>query len=170
MASSPLATLAIVGTLLTVGTVMVATTGDSMQGKGASIARCLEAGGCAEDLRDPTTPRLADPATAARACGWSCSAGGFLYDVADGAVRGDFVRNPSWGQWIGNVGIGFTPVSTVAAARDMVADGRDIWQGIPGGWKNLGLTVLGLIPVAGAAKGVFRMYRAAQAAKVAKAL
>jgi Flp pilus assembly pilin Flp len=88
------------------------------------------------------------PATA-RSEGVLAAVGGFFRDAVEGAVYGDFVDEPSGGHITGQILVGLTPAGVIGDVRDIGAGARDVWEGRPGGWANLGLATVGLVPIAG---------------------
>jgi hypothetical protein len=103
---------------------------------------------------------------------WGGRIGRFGLDMLDGAVRGDFVNEPSAGHITGQILAGLTPIGWVGDARDIVAGVKGIYQGKQGAWLNTGLAAVGVVPIVGeGAKALVRGGRAAdEAAKAAKAL
>jgi hypothetical protein len=81
-------------------------------------------------------------------------------DLWQGALYGRFNEgSANVANVTGHLGPYFVPVvGAVAGARDMVADVRDIWNGKPGAWLNLGVDALatgaGLIGAGGYVKGL----------------
>lgn len=76
----------------------------------------------------------------------------------EGAVLGNFSDNDSWSATAGQVVTGFIPiVGQIADARDTVASIGQVIEGKPGGWLNLGASVVGWVPGIGdAAKAAIR--------------
>jgi hypothetical protein len=99
------------------------------------------------------TPASARPAPAHDG-GSREGVGSFL----DGAVLGNFSDNDSWSATAGQVVTGFIPiVGQIADARDTIASIGQVIEGKPGGWLNLGASVVGWVPGIGdAAKAAIR--------------
>jgi hypothetical protein len=75
---------------------------------------------------------------------------GFFRSIYDGAIEGDFSDNPTLTKRATQIGVGFIPVvGQIADARDTAAAIRDVRNGRPDGWVNLGLSVVGWLPFVG---------------------
>jgi len=81
------------------------------------------------------------------------SGGGFWGGVGNffkGAIGGDAAGDTGWQGALGQVVVGFIPiVGDVAAARDLVHGAIDVAHGKPGGWEEVGVSAISLIPEAG---------------------
>jgi len=78
----------------------------------------------------------------------------------EGAILGDFGKNNSYSAIAGQTAIGFIPiVGQIADARDIAAAIGDIAAGEEGGWLNLGIAGLGIIPGLDFLKGSTRAGR-----------
>jgi len=96
----------------------------------------------------------ATPPTPAKDGGSKEGVGSFF----EGAVLGNFSDNDSWSATAGQVVTGFIPiVGQIADARDTIASIGQVIEGKPGGWLNLGASVVGWVPGIGdAAKAAIR--------------
>ena len=74
----------------------------------------------------------------------------FFDDAAEGAVEGDFSSKQSIPKIIGQIGAGLVPVyGQVSDMRDTAAAVKDTVSGKTGAWRNLGLALVGWIPLVG---------------------
>ena len=75
---------------------------------------------------------------------------GFFQSLYDGIIKGDFSNNNSKTKIASQIGVGIVPgLGQVADARDTYAAIRDVSQGKPSAWNNLGFSLLGWVPLAG---------------------
>ena len=73
-----------------------------------------------------------------------------LRDLVEGATLGDFSRTDSEAKLIGQFAAGFVPVyGQVGDVRDTAAAVRKVWRREPGGWRDLGVALLGWLPLVG---------------------
>jgi hypothetical protein len=74
----------------------------------------------------------------------------FFKSIYDGAVEGDFSDNDSPVKVATQVGVGLIPVvGQIADARDTVKAVRDVHDKRDGAWANLGLALIGWLPIVG---------------------
>lgn len=110
--------------------------------------------GALDDFGDLTGDAGPTPARAGSAEG--------LGSFVEGALAGDLGDNDSWSALAGQTGMGFVPIAgQVADARDIGAAGADVWQGEPGAWVMLGISVIAIIPGLDFLKGGSRAGRRA---------
>lgn len=75
---------------------------------------------------------------------------GFFRSVYDGAIIGDYSENPTVTKTVTQIGTGLIPVAgQLADLRDTSAAIRNVVNGKPGGWGDLGFAAAGWIPFAG---------------------
>lgn len=68
----------------------------------------------------------------------------------EGAIIGDYSDNNSWSKTAGQVVMGVVPIAgQIADVRDTTAAIGKIWRGEEGGWADLGLSVVGFVPLLG---------------------
>lgn len=76
--------------------------------------------------------------------------GGYMRSVYNGAVLGGFSEDESKTAGLTQIGVGMVPIAgQLADLRDTAAAVRDVCQGKPGSWGDLGFATLGWIPVVG---------------------
>lgn len=70
-----------------------------------------------------------------------------LRDVIEGAVLGDFAKDPGAANMAGQIALGFVPIlGQLADVRDIIAAGKKVFDGEDGGWADLGFATLGVVP------------------------
>jgi len=68
-------------------------------------------------------------------------------NAIDSAIKGDFKDDDgSYSDKVGKIIGGLNPAGDV---RDIIADGKRVWDGEKGGWIKLGATIVGAVPVGG---------------------
>jgi len=74
----------------------------------------------------------------------------FISDFADGFVRGDFSDRDGAGKVAGQIIGGLVPIyGQIADLRDIAAAVVDVANGKEGGWANLGMATVGVVPGVG---------------------
>jgi hypothetical protein len=92
---------------------------------------------------------------------WLAAPWVLMWNVTYGAIAGDIEKNPSIGQILGNVAIGFVPIAgQVADVRDVVANSYWLSEDSEdtGAWIGLTTTLISLVPGAGdVVKGIVKI-------------
>lgn len=90
-------------------------------------------------------------------------------EMADGAARGDYIKNPTFLNLLGSLIINFTPAAPVADFRDFTANFKKSWESNFGEHKkDVALAAVGFIPVLGESKKIRAAFQAGKNIRLAQ--